>query len=170
MVYIQADAEAVTHDAIRRVMEWLGQRPGTAAVSDVRSLPECQSKMVDIIWSQCDADGVYADVSICVRGDLYGYPGEYRLEMAPDGDGVAGISTAADYLYYCFLRRGELHILPLAPVRRWVQANAAEMMEPAMPTLTVPDGGVQVGRLVSRERLLKDIGGISVVELKPRAA
>jgi len=173
MVYMRAEEPAVALDAAVAVTRWLEAMPETVSVKNVADDPQYRARRIDLLWTRRAVDGACTEASIRVRGERYGHTGEYHIEAAPGADGAtpeAMLATEADYIYYYFLPRSELHILPMQQVRGWLREHAAEMGQLRPPTVLDSAEGVEVGRLVSRDRLLREVGGIRVVQLRPRAA
>lgn len=173
MVYMREDVPAITHEAAVTIARWLETRADTVSVQNVVDDPEYRARHIDIVWTRRLDDGTHANASIRIRAERYGHTGEYHLEAPVGTEGAtpeAMVATEADYIYYYFLPRSELHILPMQQVRGWLREHAAEMRQLRPPTVLDSAEGVEVGRLVSRDRLLREVGGIRVVQLRPRAA
>ncbi len=173
MVYMREEVPAVAREAARTVAQWLETNPDTVSVQNVADDPEYRARHIDILWTRRLDDGTHTSASIRIRAERYGHTGEYHLEAPVGDEGTTPkgmVATEADYIYYYFLPRSELHILPMQQMRGWLQEHAAEMRQLRPPTVPDSAEGVEVGRLVSRDRLLREVGGIRVVQLRPKAA
>lgn len=173
MVYMREDLPAVARDAASAITRWLEAMPETVSVRDVADDPQYRARHIDLLWTRRTTDGTCTEESIRVRGERYGHTGEYHIEAVSGADETSPesmVATEADYLYYYFLPRAELHILPMQQMRGWLREHGAEMRQLRPPTVLDSADGVEVGRLVSRDRLLREVGGIRVVQIRPRAA
>lgn len=167
--YPMGEASKVAEEAAAAVEALLWRQPRTLAVHNVENDPLYREKDIDILWELQLDDGSTKTVSIEVKGDRWYKTGNYFFEtISNEGKETPGcfMYTEADYVYYFFVEERELHILPMPATREWFKERLSSFKE--RKTSTPVKSGVSyvtVGRLVPRERLLKEVKGVQVRQL-----
>ncbi len=164
-------ASKVADEAAAAIETLLWRQSKTHNVRNVESNRTYRTKDIDILWEVKLGDGHTKTVSIEVKGDRWYKTGNYFFETTSnEGKNTPGcfMYTEADFVYYYFVEEKELHILPMPLTREWFLLHQSEFREKRTST-PIGNGNsyVTVGRLVPRERVMKEVEGVKVIHLPP---
>jgi hypothetical protein len=169
--YSMENASKVADEAATAVETLLWRQPKTLGVRNVENDSLYRTKDIDILWKIKLGAGTTKTVAIEVKGDRWYKTGNYFFEtISNEGKNTPGcfMYTEADFIYYYFVEERELHILPMPQTRNWFNQHKEEFREKRTST---PIGNrvdyVTVGRLIPRERVIKEVEGVKVIHLPP---
>lgn len=162
------DQGDVARQAVEDVAQWLSMRPETEEVRRVYDDPEFQQKSIDLVWVREKFDEL-VEVLIDVQGDRYLDTSKYFFETVSDDEaGIPGtlVRSEADYLYYYFTRRLELHIMPMQRTREWFVAHQQEMEQRQRKMPSAGGQCTSIGCIVPQGRIISEIGQVEVIKVK----
>jgi hypothetical protein len=164
--YSMNEASNVAKIAAEDIERFLISLKETIRVTNVEDDPVYRDKDIDLIW-KWEKNGEEKTTTIEIKGDRYHYTGNYFLEtISNKSKGTPGcfIYTEADYVFYYFVDKKELHVLPMPSTKEWFLKNINQFTEKETSTPFNNGNGfyITVGRLVNRELLQNSVAGVKV--------
>lgn len=167
--YTMGAASSVAMQAAKDLEAYLRNKPETVEVLNVEDNPTCRAQDIDLIWTVRRPDGSHTVTTIEIKGDRYYRTGNYFLEtISNEAKNTPGcfMYTTANYIFYYFVPEKELHVLPMPATRDWFRQHWLSFPEKKTST---PVGKneyyVTVGRLVPRQRVIKEVPGVKIIKL-----
>jgi hypothetical protein len=166
------DTNAVAGDATRIITRHLRAHPATVLVRNVERDPFYQRIDVDLVWRIRVSPNRVRNIRIEIKADRCDATGNFFFETWSNREhGTPGcfLYTQAEYLYYFFIKTGQLYVLPTERVRDWFTRHVAEFRERDTTTSVAGGAGhyTTVGRLVPISRVLDEVEGVEIWPLPP---
>lgn len=161
----------VANKAARDIENFLRNVPETLQVINVEKDPVYQEKDIDLLYIFKNKCGNEKRTTIEIKGDRHHYTGNYFFEthsnLQKNTPGCF-MYTEADFLFYYYVEKKELHILPVQNTRKWFLEHIDEF--PVRGTSTQignaqKKGYTSSGRLVPRDYVLQSVPGARTVQL-----
>jgi hypothetical protein len=153
--------------AVQHARTWMLETAPGSRVHDVQLDPRFQHRGVDLLWELPSGEVR----GIEVKGDRQAHR-RYWFELVSnvekDTPGCF-LYSGADLLLYVFLRRAELHVLPLNEVREWFLPRAKAYALKHTSTKTGAIRYTTVGAVVPCHEVLDAVASVLCIPLK-RAA
>lgn len=154
--YTMRGVQATADRAVEIACAFLDWRAPGSHVHDVQADPRFQHRGIDLLW---EAPSGVAGVE--VKGDRTG-GANYFLELVSnverDSPGCF-LYSEAELIAYVFLRKGELHQLPVRAAREWFLARSAHFPLRRTRTRLGAAHYSTVGALVPVGELLAEVPG-----------
>jgi hypothetical protein len=150
--------------AVQHARTWMLETAPGSRVHDVQLDPRFQHRGVDLLWELPTGEVR----GIEVKGDRQAHR-RYWFELVSnvekDTPGCF-LYSGADLLLYVFLRRAELHVLPLKEVREWFLPRAKAYALKHTSTKTGAIRYTTVGAIVPCHEVLDAVASVLCVPLK----
>ena len=145
----------IARQATAAIEPWLRARQQTIAVRNVEDDPAYRALDVDLLWTTRRRT-----YRVEIKADRYDKSGNFFFETESNHEqGTPGcfLYSAADLLFYYFVRPRHLYILPLRATRDWFLPRRTQFRERSTTTRVAGGHYTTVGRLVLIERVLREV-------------
>ena len=154
----------VARQATGAILPWLRSLPQTVAIQSVEDDPAYWPLDVDLLWTTTRR--IY---KVEIKADRYDRSGNFFFETHSNREhGTPGcfLYSAADLLFYYFVRSRRLYILPLRTTRAWFVPRRAQFRERATTTRIGGGHYTTIGRLVPIARVLREVPQVRQLRLE----
>ena len=162
------DASKVAQQAAGDIERFLWSHPATLSVVNVEGNDEFRKKDIDLIWRYINK-GVFFERFVEIKGDRYYETGNYFFEtISNESKNSPGcfLYTEAHYIFYYFIEKRELHILPMPETRDWFLPLLNIFRERKTSTpVGSGEAYVTVGRLVPRSKVKREVSNLKVFQI-----
>jgi hypothetical protein len=165
--YIFEKSDEHGKDGVKIIESYLKRLRQTRHVRNVESDPVYRMKDIDLLWTYLDDNQLEITVSIEVKSDRQYATGNYFLEtISNEQKGTPGcfLYTEADFVYYFFIDKKELHIFKMPETRDWFLQHMNRFRERKTSTYGNRNYAesiyITVGRLVPRNVLQNELSDI----------
>ena len=153
----------VEQSAFPAIKDHLNSFIDTVSITDVTKDREYRKKDIDLLWT-INIAPTPQTLSLEIKADTY-VSGNFFFETASNAEkGTPGcfMYTEADFVFYYFLKTGELYKLPMPATRQWFKENMNLFQERSTRT---PCGGplghyTTIGRLVPIKTVMESNIGV----------
>lgn len=126
-------------------------------VLNVEKNPLFQNADIDLIVID---EREHKSFKVEIKGDMHDTPNYFAEIIANRNKNTLGcwLKTKSDFLFYYFIKIGELHIIPTQPAQEWVR-NHLNLRQVNVPTKS-SEGEFwydNVGLLVPQKKIQKDV-------------
>ena len=158
---------AASKIGVSRTIKYLESFPDTIRVQNVEDDQNYQRIDVDLLW-ECIIDEQEFNIPIEVKTDEY-ISGNFWFETwsnkALKTKGCF-LKTAADRIFYYFIRWDRAYILPTTAAKEWLIKNMERFRESETSTLDGKGGikHITVGKIVPITIVIEEVPGVQIIE------